>query len=350
MTGLGSEQMTQGDKLEFGLMCEFRNPKGWQRPFRTRLDELMDAVVWAEEIGYDAVQFTEHHFYDDEYVASPLLLATLAAYRTTRIRIGTSVIILPLYHPVRLAEDAAFIDNISNGRYELGFGVGYRKEEYAGFGVPWEKRGERTDEMIEIISRLWEEDEVTFHGKYYQIEKASLHPRPVQNPRPPILVGGFSRLASRRAARHGDALLIGTDLSQNEVYNEELIAANKSPADGAIYGGKTWTFVSDEPERTWELIAPYAMYHIGYYTAQGASESYFTQDDEGPKTQSLEDFRSSGVMRVLTADEMIAEIQEMASNMNLRRYLYFLNTGMIPADIMRKPLELFAKKVIPAFR
>lgn len=342
--------MKDSQSLEFGLMCEFRNPKDWARPFRERVDEVVDAAILAEELGYDAIQFTEHHFYEDEYISSPLLLATLAAYRTKSIRIGSSVLILPLYNPVRLAEDAAFIDNLSNGRYELGFGVGYRPEEFNGMSIAWQKRGERTDEAVEIIRRLWEGEEVTFHGNHFQVDKARLHPKPVQQPRPPILVGGFSKSASKRAARY-DGLLIGSDLSQNDVYEAEVRAAGRDPASAAIYGGKAWTYVSETPEETWNTIAPYAMYHINYYAAQGAADSYFTQEEGGKASSaSLDAFRAMGVFRVISPDEMIEEIKGMQSQMNLKRYLYFMNTGMAPMKVIGPSVELFAKKVIPAFR
>ena len=196
--------MVATSKLEFSMLCEFRNPPGWERPFRTRYYDAIDHIVWAEEIGYDCIYFTEHHFADDDYLTAPLMNAAIVADRTKRIKIGTCVLLLPLYHPVRLAEEGAFIDQLSEGRFELGFGTGYMAKEYAGYSIDWKTRGKRTDEMVEIIRRLWTEEEVTFLGEHFQIEKARLRPKPLQSPCPPIWVGGSSGKALERAARFGD--------------------------------------------------------------------------------------------------------------------------------------------------
>jgi probable F420-dependent oxidoreductase len=334
--------MRPDGKLEFSMLCEFRNPPGWARPFRERYYDAIDHIVWAEEIGYDCIYFTEHHFADDDYLTAPLMNAAIVADRTKRIRIGTCVLLLPLYNPVRLAEEGAFVDQLSEGRYELGFGTGYRPEEYAGFGVDWKTRGARTDEMVEIIRRLWTEDSVTFHGEHFQIDNVSLRPRPVQSP-PPIWVGGFVKPVHRRAARSGDGLLIGVDVvNEFASYQAELQALGKDPATAKASGGHQWTYVSEDPERTWDIIAPYVMYHVDCYSKWG--QSFY------PRLETKEDLRATGLLRVLTPDAMIGEIRDLASRIKLARHQFFMNPGGIPLALMREPLELFANKVIPAFR
>lgn len=335
--------MVATSKLEFSMLCEFRNPPGWERPFRERYYDAIDHIVWAEEIGFDCIYFTEHHFADDDYLTAPLMNAAIVADRTKRIKIGTCVLLLPLYHPVRLAEEGAFIDQLSEGRFELGFGTGYMAKEYAGYSIDWKTRGKRTDEMVEIIRRLWTEESVTFHGEHFQIEQARLRPKPVQSPCPPIWVGGFVRAVHRRAAKFGDGLLIGVDVvNEFASYQAELVALGKDPATAKASGGHQWTYVSEDPERTWDIIAPYVMYHIDAYARWG-QEFY-------PRLSTREELRATGLLRVLTPEAMIGEIRDLRSKINLARHQFFMNPGGIPLDLMREPIECFAKKVIPAFR
>src|SRR5207245_2858906 len=127
--------------------------------------------------------------------------------RTTTMRIGTAVLLLPLHHPVRVAEDAATVDVISNGRFQLGVGVGYKVEEFDSFAIAKTERGRRTNEGLEIIRRLWAGETLTFTGRYYEVHQARLAPEPVQQPRPPLWVGGFTPAAIRRAATYGDGFL-----------------------------------------------------------------------------------------------------------------------------------------------
>lgn len=268
--------------------------------------------------------------------------AAIVADRTRRIRIGTCVLLLPLYNPVRLAEEGVFIDQLSEGRFELGFGTGYMAQEYAGYGIDWKTRGQRADEMVEIIRRLWEEDEVSFHGRHFQIENARLRPKPVQAC-PPIWVGGFVKAVHRRAARFGDGLLIGVDLvNEWASYLEELEALGKDPATAKASGGHQWTYVSEDPERTWDIIAPYVMYHIDAYAKWG--QEFF------PRLDTKEELRATGMLRVLTPDQMIGEIRDIASKITLARHQFFMNPGGIPLKLMREPIETFATKVIPVFR
>src|SRR5271167_991830 len=208
-------------KLRFAPIIHFRNPRQWYREPTRLYGEIIDGIVAAEQLGYDVVYLTEHHFTADDWAPSPLILLSSIAARTTRIRLSTNVALLPFYHPVRLAEDGAVLDILSGGRYEFGFGLGYRPEEFMGYGMEMKQRSRRADEMLEIIRRLWDGETVTFKGKYFSCEKTKLTPRPVQQPRPPIYVGGFAPNAVKRAARMADGLL-GGELDSIKIYLDEL--------------------------------------------------------------------------------------------------------------------------------
>jgi alkanesulfonate monooxygenase SsuD/methylene tetrahydromethanopterin reductase-like flavin-dependent oxidoreductase (luciferase family) len=129
--------------MDFGILLPFRNPSQWHQPITEVYDEHLQEAVLAEELGYDHVWTTEHHFYDDAWSPSLLPILSAIAQRTSRIRLGTFIIILPFHHPVRVAEDAATVDILSKGRLDLGVGQGYVVSEFESFGIPRSQRGGR---------------------------------------------------------------------------------------------------------------------------------------------------------------------------------------------------------------
>jgi len=130
-------------------------------------------------------------------------LAAAIAARTKKIRIGTFVLLMPLHNPLHVAEDAATIDVLSNGRFDLGLGQGYVAREFTAFNVPREERSRRLREGVEIVRRAFTEENFSFEGRCYTVRDVTLYPRPVQQPHPPIWIGARSRPATERAARNG---------------------------------------------------------------------------------------------------------------------------------------------------
>src|SRR5262245_6560860 len=139
-----------------------------------------------------------------ESVADPLVSLAFVAGATSRIRLGTSVLVMPYYTPVMLAKQLATLDRVSGGRLDVGLGIGWSRDEYDAVGVPFEKRGRRSDEFLACLKAIWNEDPVEFHGEFYQVPRAFVRPRPVQVPHPPIIVGGYGMAAVRRAVAFGD--------------------------------------------------------------------------------------------------------------------------------------------------
>ncbi|MGH2367455.1 MAG: LLM class flavin-dependent oxidoreductase, partial [Chloroflexota bacterium] len=162
--------------MEFGLLYDFRNPKRWERPAPEVYAEQLEQIAYAEHLGFDSVWITEHHFTDDGYTPSVLTLAAAIAARTNRIRIGTWVLLLPLHNALRVAEDAATVDILSNGRLDLGMGLGYRPEEFAALGVDRRQRGRLMDEGVDLIRRAWTEDRLTFAGRFYDVRDVPVTP------------------------------------------------------------------------------------------------------------------------------------------------------------------------------
>src|SRR5262245_59118152 len=138
-----------------------------------------------------------------ESVADPLVSLAFVAGLTSRIRLGTSVLVMPYYTPVMLAKQLAMLDRVSGGRLDVGLGVGWSRDEYDAVGVPFEKRGRRSDEFLACLKAIWTEEPVEFHGEFYQVPRAFVRPRPIQSPHPPITIAGYTSAAVRRAVAFG---------------------------------------------------------------------------------------------------------------------------------------------------
>ena len=174
---------------------------------------LMSIGPKAEELGFDSVWVSEHLFnagYIGERIGGrpyyePLTVLTYLAAMISRIRLGTSVLVLPYHDPVRLAKVVATLDVASGGRVVLGLGVGRIEEEYDALGISFKERGAIANEAIEVMKILWTQEDPAFSGRYYSFSKVKFSPKPAQKPFPPLWIGGNSPSAMKRAARVGDA-------------------------------------------------------------------------------------------------------------------------------------------------
>ncbi len=331
--------------LKFGLWYSLRNPAQWHRPYPEIYAETLRQIAWAETIGYDDVWLTEHHFCEDGHAPSILPLAAAVAARTTRIRIGTSVLLLPLHHAVRVAEDAAAIDILSNGRFDLGVGIGYRPQEFSGFGLTPKSRAGRMDEGLEIIRALWQGETVRYHGKHYHVEDAKLSPLPVQQPMP-LWVGGFAPASARRAARFGDGYIGTGDMSALvKIYRDELARLGK-PDRGRVAGGHFWLITSHEPERTFAQVAPGVLYQIQMYNhwLREAGQALF------PEITHPDDLAKRGILSVVTPVQAVDMIGQYVEATGIERYYTWTVPPGMPEAQMNEYLQLFAEEVMPKFR
>src|SRR3989449_6833486 len=159
--------------------------RDWQTEAGVYADALEEARL-ADELGFEAIWLAEHHFSSYGICPSLAVLAAAIARETRRARIGTSVVVAPFAHPLRIAEEWAMVDILSGGRLEFGLGRGYQPNEFRGFGVSMERTRERSDECLEIIRRAWTEERVTFEGEFYTVRDVRVLPKPIQKPHPPF--------------------------------------------------------------------------------------------------------------------------------------------------------------------
>jgi alkanesulfonate monooxygenase SsuD/methylene tetrahydromethanopterin reductase-like flavin-dependent oxidoreductase (luciferase family) len=202
----------------------------------------------AELLGCDSVWLTEHHLFDDDYLPQPLTFAAAVAARTQRVRIGTGILIAPLHHPAEVAEQAAVVDIVSDGRLDLGLGAGYRVPEFELFGAEMATRYRATDDMARELRRLWGPGGVT--------------PRPVQE-RPPLWMGYQGPKGARRAGLLGECLLTANKESW-PAYRDALAEAGHDPAVARMAGGvQGW--VTEDPDADWPEVARHVAYQLDSY-------------------------------------------------------------------------------------
>ena len=171
--------------------------------------DYLDMAVEAEALGYRSSFLVEHHFTGWNQVSATLMLQTALAMRTTRLRLGTAVIVLPWHNLVLLAEQAATLDLVSNGRFDFGIGKGYRHNEFAGFRIPIEEAEPRFEESVEVMTRAFVSRERFSHrGRFWQFDDIVVEPPPAQKPHPPFWVAAASDASIRRAARRGFNLIL----------------------------------------------------------------------------------------------------------------------------------------------
>ncbi len=168
------------------------------------IDELVEQAELCEAVGFDGFYFTEHHQQEDGYLPAPVLMAGLIGMRTRRIKVGTCVLLAPLYHPIRLAEDIAVVDQATHGRMVAALGIAYQPHDFDAFGVPVKQRARRTEECVEVLRQAWTGQPFSYPSKYHQIENVRVTPVPYQEGGPPIWMAGWVPAGLERAGRMGD--------------------------------------------------------------------------------------------------------------------------------------------------
>jgi probable F420-dependent oxidoreductase len=190
-------------------------------------EQVAEAANCAEAMGFDGCLFGEHHGTPQNDRPQLLILLAGLAARTKRIRLGTSILLSPLYDPVQVAEAAAMVDVNSGGRLILGVGLGYQPSDFQHFGVPFKQRVSRFEEGIEVIRRAWTTERFSYAGKRYRYEDVGVYPKPLQQPHPPLWMAAWSTEGARRAGRLGDAYVTDPiqDLNATRAFGDAYRAA-----------------------------------------------------------------------------------------------------------------------------
>lgn len=334
--------------MRFGLQVDFRNPPEFGRRDSEIYAGTLDNISHAEDIGFDDVWLSEHHFADDGYCPSPLVAGAAIAARTRRIGIGQSVLLLPLHNPLRIAEDGAVVDLISGGRFLLGVGLGYRDVEFQALGVDRSQRASILEEAVEVIKRAWTEPEVRFHGRHFDYDGVPVRPYPHQKPRPEIWVGGLTRPAVHRAARIADGLIAGGRRAFRW-YVEGLIAAGRDASRPRIAGLPLYQFVDDDPERLRQQVAPHLLsFHntvVSWFHQAG--QAMPTGDHEA---RTIDDLVRDGQYAFTTPEACARQIVDYVREVPLERYYILASLPGLDPAVAGRWIDAFGTRVIPEVR
>ncbi len=332
--------------MNLGVWYDFRNPVPWRIGWQQLYNETLDQARWAEELGFNSVWLSEHHFTDDGYMPSiPAALAAIAA-RTERVRLGTAVLLAPLHHPLRLAEDLAVVDLISNGRLDVGLASGYRSKEFEVMGVPRTERGQRTEETVQILRLAWAGEKFSFRGKSYHYHDVTVTPQPAQQPGPPIFLGGSSVPAAQRAGRLGCGFAAdsGGSLDLYRVYAEAFTAVDGGLAAPEIKANRL-VHVTDDPERAWRLLGPHLLYQNNVY-AQWAREAGDPNARQGDLTDAAQLPKDSFLIG--TPEQVLVELKAVFAEGPVTEVIFWARPPGMTLDDSSASLQLIADQVLPA--
>ncbi len=331
------------DRVNFGLWYDFRNPPQWQVPFEIFYAARLQQISEAEQLGFDSCWLTEHHFCEDGYTPSPLVLAAAIGARTNTMRIGTNLMLLPLHDPVRVAEDAATLSLVTGGRFDLGVGIGYRKLEFEQFGRQLSHRPSLVEEGIEILRRAWSGQPVNFAGRRFQVGKLCVTPVPEQ--RPAILLGGMAEPAIERAARIADGFLCTGGLGL-DTYMAALEKTGRPAADGRIILG-CWAIIAEDPEAEAARIGEHVLYQANEYIRWGA----FGPPESTPLFESPATAIENGLYQLWDADTAVRELRALIATYPAIEDIHFW--AQFPGESVEsggRRLRYISEQVLPRLR
>jgi alkanesulfonate monooxygenase SsuD/methylene tetrahydromethanopterin reductase-like flavin-dependent oxidoreductase (luciferase family) len=339
--------------MKFGVgYFSLQSPPFSPRPHKDLYSEMLDEISAADQMGFDSAWLTEHHFLSDGYCPSSLVTAAAIAARTKRVRIGTGVLLMPLHDPVRVAEDAAVADLISGGRLILGLGLGYRPEEFAGFGRSLKERKGRMEESIDILNKSWTDEPFSHDGKYYKLDNISVTPKPVQRPIP-IWIGAFTEPAIRRAARIGAPLfvpaigVIPIVKSLFDLHGSLLREFGRNPEDFEKPLVREMYISDQKGDKIWEKIRENVTYTAKGYASWGSMVDRTGNLLSDPNDPILYDLaREQSIIG--TPEECIETIKRYKNEVHVDNLICrFKFPGISHEDAMRS-MRLFTEKVLPA--
>ena len=311
--------------------------------------ELIQQTRLAREFGFYSVLIGQHYLSHPLQHIHPLPLIARLAPEAGDMWLGTGILLLPLLHPVDVAEQVAILDNICNGRFIFGLGLGYEIEEFEAFEIDRKTRVGRFEESLEIIKMLWTEDTVTFHGRHFNIENARPTHRPMQTPHQPIWIAANNSPAIRRAARLG-ASWFASQHAHNDTLKEQMavykeaIENSSAPAPWDI-SIINYTFVAETDEEAFATCRPFLEHRYNVYKDQGQDKELPTGDRFDMPFEELARDR----FLIGSPETVIKEIEKLL-DLGFNHIIFFYQTAGLGGEQALNCLRLLGERVLPAFR
>ena len=360
--------------MHFGLSmeCDYRYGTTQEDAF----EEAFSLVDAAESGGLDGVWLAERHFaaprnpLDDagagipSIVSAPLIMASAIAARTERLRVGIAVSVLPLNHPVRMAEEVATVDQVSRGRFDFGVGRSGFARSYEGYGIPYEESRERFEEGLEVILAAWTNERFSHQGKFYTFDNVAVLPKPYQKPHPPIRVAATTMDTFPRMAGLGRNIFVGLrgmdrpDLARNlSAYRDAWQEAGHE-GDGdvllriPVYVGKTdeeaFAQAEESTMRNYRRMAQ-------TFASSAAGAGTTASEERAERGRRLAGVTYEDLLRDRLAygspETVVERLKDLTQDLHLSGVIAEMNVGgLVPRERILDSLRLFADEVVPALR
>jgi alkanesulfonate monooxygenase SsuD/methylene tetrahydromethanopterin reductase-like flavin-dependent oxidoreductase (luciferase family) len=330
--------------------------------YRTEIEQF----VLADELypAFDGIWIGEHHFSPYGTVGSALALSAFAAGRTSHVRIGQAVNVLPFGHPIRLAEDAAMVDILSQGRLNFGIGRGYSALEYGGLGISMDESRQRLNESIDIILEAWTKPSFAYSGQFFQVPQVAIYPRPVQQPHPPIWMACTSPPTIAWAAQRGFAYLqdhmqpLPQLVEARHVYADQLSAGDHAAASSKLLADSAvlrCAYLADDDGVARREPEPFILWYQSALAKYGASDregayspAYAYQRQMAEQSRDRDyDWYLDNVALFGDPARVTDDLQRFAEMTGVQHVMLWMNFGGMPAEHARRNLRLFAERVVP---
>ena len=318
--------------MNVGVYFDLRNAPPWRQDPARLYGFTLELCEEAERLGAHSVWLSEHHLFDDGYLPQPLTFAAAVAARTTRVRIGTAVLLAPLHSAAEIAEQVAVVDLVSNGRVDLGLGAGYRVPEFELFGADISRRYGATDGRVRELRELWAEGRVT--------------PAPVQ-PRVPIWLGYQGPKGARRAGRLGEGLLSATGALW-EPYADGLREGGHDATSGRM-AGSFQAFVTEDPDRDWPEVSRHLAYQLDSY------RRYMVEGTDAPLPKPVDPERvrardSDAPLASFvygTPDDVAQIVRARTAGAPVETLFFWVSIGAMPEELCAEHVRTLCTQLAP---
>ncbi len=344
--------------MDFGVFI-LAQQRGYHQTSQQVIHNAIEQTIVAEQAGFSTAWYAEHHFNNYSLSPSPLMMIAHVAGKTQRIRLGSGVCILPLYHPARFLAEVGFVDTVSNGRLELGVGQGYQEFEFERFGVDIKQSYEVFNEFLDLIPKGLTQKIFEHDGKHLKVQPSSIAVRCVQDPMPPIWItsGNPGTLGRGMRENHNlfvTALLNGNDAIQQTRDKLEQVAAenNKDLDEDVKFGFLRCAFASDKPSEVDSYLDNARFQRrisesLKYRRAQ-SDDGYMIKEMPSPTDPTFEQLRQN--LPVGSVNQVIDKMLEEISILRPKHIALQTQLGDLDQKTMLRQIELWGERIIPAIQ
>ncbi len=349
--------------MRFGMLHLFENPI--DKTEYQVVKEQLELMVAAEEYGFDSIWPAEHHFTEYGYCASPSLSLAAVASVTKKVRLGTGVVVLPMNHPLRLAEDYAFLDLMSDGRVDFGMGRGYQPLEFQRYGIDQATTRGRFEECVDVIKMAWQDGVVDFHGDYYDFTNVPVRPSPLQTPQIPMWMACLSPESFEMAGDYGHNLLFGSvfgidpeTATQRRIDYYRGLARSGHSAEDKQVGCLMMVYVAETKEKAEAEYREVCQWYFNtvakYLSTEGDKpiktyEAYHNLRDVAASAD-FDMLREAGFVVCGSPDQVVEELTQAQQGYAMTELLCWTRLGGLDNNKVLKSMELMRDRVFPHLR